>query len=236
MAEFQALARGGDRRLPRAGGGAGAGRRLGAVHAGRARPLRVPRHRPRRCGPGSRTSSPRVGSGALHERLPESGPGGRRADPPRATGAGWCGRWRSSRSPVGRSARRCRSSGTSTRRTVQVGVRIPRPVARRADRAAGAPDVGRRPRRRGAPARRRRAARRAARRTGRSATSRCWRSSTASAPRRRRSRRPSPATRRFARRQDSWFRKDPRIAWVDWDDPDRAERAVAACRALPRHG
>ena len=43
-------------------------------------------------------------------------------------------------------------------------------------------------------------------------------------------------TRRFARRQDSWFGKDPRIGWVDWDDPDRADRAVAACRALPRHG
>jgi tRNA dimethylallyltransferase len=35
-------------------------------------------------------------------------------------------------------------------------------------------------------------------------------------------------TRRFARRQDSWFRKDPRITWVTWDDPDRVERAVAA--------
>ncbi len=27
-------------------------------------------------------------------------------------------------------------------------------------------------------------------------------------------------TRRFARRQDSWFRKDPRITWVGYDDPD----------------
>ncbi|WP_426242185.1 tRNA (adenosine(37)-N6)-dimethylallyltransferase MiaA [Nocardioides sp. LHG3406-4] len=36
------------------------------------------------------------------------------------------------------------------------------------------------------------------------------------------------ATRRFARRQDSWFRKDPRIVWIRYDDPDRAERAVAA--------
>jgi tRNA dimethylallyltransferase len=35
-------------------------------------------------------------------------------------------------------------------------------------------------------------------------------------------------TRRFARRQDAWFRKDPRIAWVGWDDPDRAARALAA--------
>jgi len=36
------------------------------------------------------------------------------------------------------------------------------------------------------------------------------------------------ATRRFARRQDSWFTKDPRITWVDWDDPDRVEKALAA--------
>ncbi len=38
------------------------------------------------------------------------------------------------------------------------------------------------------------------------------------------------ATRRFARRQDSWFGKDPRIHWVRCDDPDRLERAVAAVR------
>ncbi|MFZ5847605.1 MAG: tRNA (adenosine(37)-N6)-dimethylallyltransferase MiaA [Actinomycetota bacterium] len=36
------------------------------------------------------------------------------------------------------------------------------------------------------------------------------------------------ATRRFARRQDSWFRKDPRISWVAWDDPDRVAKALAA--------
>ena len=36
------------------------------------------------------------------------------------------------------------------------------------------------------------------------------------------------ATRRFARRQDSWFRKDPRIVWVGWDDPDRVAKALAA--------
>jgi tRNA dimethylallyltransferase len=35
-------------------------------------------------------------------------------------------------------------------------------------------------------------------------------------------------TRRFARRQDSWFRKDARISWVRYDDPDRVERALAA--------
>ncbi len=40
------------------------------------------------------------------------------------------------------------------------------------------------------------------------------------------------ATRRFARRQDSWFRKDPRIVWVRYDDPDRLDRAVQAVEAL----
>ncbi|GAB3760403.1 tRNA dimethylallyltransferase [Nocardioides ginsengisegetis] len=36
------------------------------------------------------------------------------------------------------------------------------------------------------------------------------------------------ATRRFARRQDSWFRKDPRIVWVDHASPDRVRDALAA--------
>lgn len=35
-------------------------------------------------------------------------------------------------------------------------------------------------------------------------------------------------TRRFARRQDSWFHKDQRISWVPHDDPARLERALAA--------
>lgn len=42
------------------------------------------------------------------------------------------------------------------------------------------------------------------------------------------------ATRRFARRQDSWFRKDPRIVWVAHDDPDRVDKAVEAVDALVR--
>lgn len=33
-------------------------------------------------------------------------------------------------------------------------------------------------------------------------------------------------TRRFARRQDSWFSKDDRITWVDWDDPERVHRTL----------
>jgi tRNA dimethylallyltransferase len=40
------------------------------------------------------------------------------------------------------------------------------------------------------------------------------------------------ATRRFARRQDAWFRKDPRIRWVPHDAPDRVSRALEHVRAL----
>jgi tRNA dimethylallyltransferase len=37
------------------------------------------------------------------------------------------------------------------------------------------------------------------------------------------------ATRRFARRQDSWFRRDPRIRWVRYDDPALLARALDVC-------
>jgi tRNA dimethylallyltransferase len=33
------------------------------------------------------------------------------------------------------------------------------------------------------------------------------------------------ATRRFARRQGGWFRRDPRIHWLAWDQPDLVEAA-----------
>jgi tRNA dimethylallyltransferase len=39
-------------------------------------------------------------------------------------------------------------------------------------------------------------------------------------------------TRRFARRQESWFVKDDRVVWVAWDDPERARRAVEAVRTV----
>jgi tRNA dimethylallyltransferase len=34
------------------------------------------------------------------------------------------------------------------------------------------------------------------------------------------------ATRRFVRRQESWFRRDPRITWLRGDDPHLADRAL----------
>ena len=38
------------------------------------------------------------------------------------------------------------------------------------------------------------------------------------------------ATRRFSRRQDSWFRKDPRVVWIRYDDPGLVSRALEAVR------
>jgi len=39
------------------------------------------------------------------------------------------------------------------------------------------------------------------------------------------------STRRFARRQDTWFRRDPRIRWLPYDAPDLTERALSAVRS-----
>ena len=38
--------------------------------------------------------------------------------------------------------------------------------------------------------------------------------------------RTAQATRRFARRQDSWFRKDQRITWLPYDADDLVEKAL----------
>jgi len=37
------------------------------------------------------------------------------------------------------------------------------------------------------------------------------------------------ATRQFARRQLTWFRADPRITWLDWQDPDLIAKAAVLC-------
>ncbi len=43
-------------------------------------------------------------------------------------------------------------------------------------------------------------------------------------------------TRQFSRRQDAWFKKDPRIVWLPFDAPDLAQLALAAVTTLPRGG
>ena len=44
------------------------------------------------------------------------------------------------------------------------------------------------------------------------------------------------ATRKFARRQESWFRRDPRVVWLAADGPDLAGRALATIEScgLPK--
>ncbi|MDS1271672.1 tRNA (adenosine(37)-N6)-dimethylallyltransferase MiaA [Lipingzhangella sp. LS1_29] len=41
------------------------------------------------------------------------------------------------------------------------------------------------------------------------------------------------ATRRFARRQQSWFRRDPRVHWLAYDAVDLEDRALAIIRSGP---
>ncbi|HEX7739375.1 MAG TPA: tRNA (adenosine(37)-N6)-dimethylallyltransferase MiaA [Marmoricola sp.] len=43
-------------------------------------------------------------------------------------------------------------------------------------------------------------------------------------------RRTVAGTRRFARKQESWFGNDHRVSWVPYDDPDRLERALSFVR------
>jgi tRNA dimethylallyltransferase len=48
--------------------------------------------------------------------------------------------------------------------------------------------------------------------------------------------RTAQATRRFARRQDSWFRKDQRISWLRYDDPDLLDKALQVIAEGNRRG
>ena len=41
------------------------------------------------------------------------------------------------------------------------------------------------------------------------------------------------ATRQFARRQLTWFRADPRISWLDWQDPALTAKAAASAPLKP---
>ncbi|MGD9957156.1 MAG: tRNA (adenosine(37)-N6)-dimethylallyltransferase MiaA, partial [Candidatus Nanopelagicales bacterium] len=41
------------------------------------------------------------------------------------------------------------------------------------------------------------------------------------------------ATRRFARRQDTWFRRDPRVVWLPYDADDLVQQALAAAALHP---
>ena len=112
--------------------------------------------------------------------------------------------------------------------TVLVGLAVPRARAGRADRRAGAPHVGRRPAGGGRAPRRRGAARGPHRRQGPRLQPGAGPPGRAAERRARPSRTPSRRTRRFARRQEKWFRADPR------DPLARVRRPAPASRRPSR--
>ena len=172
----------------------------------------------------------RSGPPALHA-------GCARVDPEAAAGscpttaAASCAPSRSSRSPAGPTPPACPTLEYADPRDRPVGVDIDRPTLdeRIAQRVAQMFDGGLR--RRGRAAARPRGSTGAAR-PGRAIGYREVAAYLArrAQPRRGHREQTAAATRRFARRQDAWFRKDPRIVWVRWDDPDRpsARRARGA--------
>ena len=167
---------------------------------------------------------------ALHERLRPARPRGRSPDParerppdrPRPGGR------RDHRSAVHRQPARPLEYADPRHRP---GRRRHRPAhPGRAHRAAGRRAMfDRRTRRRGRAAARARARPGTHRPRGDRLPPGGWRTSAASSPSTEAREQTVTATRRFARRQDSWFRKDPRIVWVRLGRP-RAGRAGAASR------
>ena len=127
----------------------------------------------------------------------------------RTTAAASSGPWRSSSSPAGPSPPSCRIRSTRCPKCVQIGLDIDRTDPRRADRAAGGTDVAggfRRGGRTGSP---NEVSAPGAPPRGPSVTGRCWTFLAGEISEQEAHRRTVQATRRFARRQDSWFRQDP---------------------------
>ena len=170
------------------------------------------------------------GPAALHARLAGGRRGGGGAASCPRTGGGSSARSRWSRSPAARTARRCRSGSTSLADAHQVGVAIDRPTLdeRIALRVAGMFDGGFVAEVEALAARGLADSRTASRAIGYPEVLAQLAGELTEAEARERT---AAATRRFARRQDSWFRKDARITWVDHADPDRVDQAIAALKA-----
>ena len=221
VAEYQQPGPRGDRPTARRGPYAGPRRRLRAVRPRRDRRPGVPRHRPRRPRPAGGRSWPLRGPGALHARLAAADPAAAQAILP--SNGRRIVRALEVIEITGRPFTANLPGHESVYDTVQIGVDVGPARARRADRAARGPDVGGRARRRGARAGGARDCATGAPPPARSATSRCSPRSPGSAPRRRRATETVRATKRFARRQDSWFRRDPRVHWLSGAAADRGE-------------
>lgn len=230
VAEYQRLARAEIDRLLAAWPHPRPRRRFRPVRTGGRRRPGVPRHRPRRPGPaGSRAGRAGLRRPARPARRgrPRSGP----RDPAQQ---------RTPHRPRARSHRDHRQAlhRQPARTRLRLRHRPDRrrrrpPRTGRADRHARGPDVGGRPRRRGAhpggagPARgphRRPRPRLPAgpRRAGGECTEDEARAETVR------------ATKRFARRQDSWFRRDPRVHWLSGAADHRGELPREALSLVER--
>ena len=121
---------------------------------------------------------------------------------------------------------------TTRRPTVQIGLAAGPATARPPHRRPGRADVGARPGRGGASGWSGAGCATGGRRPAPSATPRCSPlDGRTSEPRR--ARLTAQATRRLIRRQESWFRRDPRIHWLPADAPDLVDRALAVVGAVP---
>ena len=168
----------------------------------------------RRYGLRSRRELARVGARAAARPARLGRPGGRREDPARRTGGASSGpsRWSSCAAPTPPTLPEPRAHYPDV---TLVGLAVPRPELAARIEDAGRPDVGARAwSTRCAGWRSRTACGRDAPRAARSATPRCCASSTGVVDERTAREETVTATRRFARRQESWFRRDPRIHWL----------------------
>ena len=223
VSDFQQQARAADRRHPRPRQAGHPGRRLRALRPRRPRRPGVPRHGPGHPRAGSRRNWHAAGPAPLRTRLEAVDPvsAGRLGDARRIVRA----------LEVFELTGRPFSSFMPAREyfqpAVQIGLEVDRELLQRAARPPrprdGGPGTARRspdgwtPPGSGA----------AGPRPGPSATPSSSRSSTANPTWTQAAEETIIATRQFARRQLTWFRADPRITWLDWQDPDLVAKAAA---------
>ncbi len=220
-----------DRPAARRGALAGPGRRLRAVRPGSHRQPGVPRHRSRGHGPAWRRSSPCAAPVRCTPAWPPPTPRPRRRSCP-ATAAVSSGRWRSSRSPASPSPPTFRATTPCTTPCRSAST-WPAPSSTSAS-PAGSTGCGMRGSWTRCARWRRTGCARGARPRARSATSRCSRRSPGSATEDEARAETVRATKRFARRQDSWFRRDPRVHWLSGAAADLTELPHLALALVER--
>ncbi len=214
---------GADRRAARRRALARPGRRLRPVRPRGRRQSGVPRHRPGGAGAaggGAGPARPRCAARPARRGRPRRPP----ARSCRATAAASSARWRSSRSPDGPSPPTSPATTRSTTRFRSAST-WPAPNWTSASHA-GSTGCGRPGSSKKCAHWRRRGCARGVRRRAPSATSRCSPHLLGACTEEEARAETVRATKRFARRQDSWFRRDPRVHWLSG--------AAADLRELPR--